>query len=311
MNLALSIAKRIFKIILWVLGIFISLFVLLIIVVSFSNSVPNGYTSKVQTGGSIESEYLAAGGCDVEHQKIEAEEPINAVHIYYPKNLNKTSSQYPLVMVANGTGVLPDKFKAYFKHLASWGFIVVGNDDPSSGNGHTMDLTLDYILSQNMEPGSFLYNKVNADCIGIIGHSQGGAGVLCSISSGEHKADYKTAVALSPTHEETAIQLGWNYHMEDISIPVFLLAGTEGDFENELVIPKAAMQEMYAKIPADKAMARRVGADHGAMLYSADGYATAWLMWQLKGDEHAKEAFWGQNPELLSNTLYQDAEVDI
>ena len=53
-------------------------------------------------------------------------------------------------------------------------------------------------------------------------------------------------------------------------------------------------------------MAVRKGAAHGDMLYSADGYVTAWFMWQLQGDSEAAKAFVGNNPELLSNAMYQD-----
>ena len=38
---------------------------------------------------------------------------------------------------------------------------------------------------------------------------------------------------------------------------------------------------------------RRIGAEHGQMLYIADGYVTAWFMWQLQGDEEASKAFIG------------------
>lgn len=38
---------------------------------------------------------------------------------------------------------------------------------------------------------------------------------------------------------------------------------------------------------------RRIGAEHGQMLYIADGYVTAWFMWQLQGDEEASKAFNG------------------
>ena len=34
-------------------------------------------------------------------------------------------------------------------------------------------------------------------------------------------------------------------------------------------------------------MIRRIGAEHRQILYSADGYATAWFMWQLQVDEQA------------------------
>ena len=47
------------------------------------------------------------------------------------------------------------------------------------------------------------------------------------------------------------------------------------------------------------------------MLYSADGYVTAWLMWRLKGDAEAAKAFSGESAELLRNALYQDQRINI
>ena len=61
-----------------------------------------------------------------------------------------------------------------------------------------------------------------------------------------------------------------------------MIAGTKGDFETKAVIPLEAMIEMYNKVPSSKVMMRRKDTDHGGMLYSTDGYVTAWLMWQLQ-----------------------------
>ena len=58
-----------------------------------------------------------------------------------------------------------------------------------------------------------------------------------------------------------------------------------------------------------KVMARRVGAKHGEMLYSSDGYAKAWFMWHLQGDEEARKAFVRDNAEILGNKLYQDQRI--
>ena len=127
----------------------------------------------------------------------------------------------------------------------------------------------------------------------------------------KHKDEYKTAVALSPTHEETALAFGWNYDLTKINIPILMIAGTEGDFETKLVLSIEKMVDMYEKIPSSKVMMRRVGAEHGQMLYMADGYVTAWFMWQLQGDEEASKAFLGDNPEILTNELYQDQKINL
>ena len=47
------------------------------------------------------------------------------------------------------------------------------------------------------------------------------------------------------------------------------------------------------------------------MLYSADGYVTAWFMWQLQGDEEAAKEFVGDKPELMNNELYQEQRIDL
>lgn len=47
-------------------------------------------------------------------------------------------------------------------------------------------------------------------------------------------------------------------------------------------------------------MARKKGCEHGQMLYSADGYVTAWFMWQLKSDQNAAKAFVGSDAEIKS-----------
>jgi len=71
------------------------------------------------------------------------------------------------------------------------------------------------------------------------------------------------------------------------------------------------MKEMFAKIPARKSMARKIGMEHGQMLYSADGYVTAWFMCFLQDDAYAAKAFSGTNPELLSNQLYSDQNMKL
>ena len=162
------------------------------------------------------------------------------------------------------------------------------------------------MLEQNTDSSSIFYGKVDTDNIGLSGHSQGGAGTFASITETAHKDIYKTAVALSPANDELATALGWIYELEKIDIPVLIFAGTEGDFELQTVIPEEKLYEMYDKIDAPKIMARRTGAEHGDMLYQADGYVTAWLMWHLQGDGDAANAFIGDGPELMRNGLYQD-----
>ena len=282
-----------------------------LLLLAMSPAVPRNYTKTVKAGGGIESRYLEAGNLKVKYREEPAPEPLKKFEVYYPAELTESGGKYPVVLFLNGSGTPGSKYKALFRHLASWGFVVAGNEDPSTGAGESADRTLKYLLEQNADPDSVFYGKLDEDNIGISGHSQGGAGVLHAVTLGEYSSLYKTAVALSPTGEETARALGWDYEPGKVSIPLLMFAGTEGDFETKVVLPFEAMTAIYDKIPGEKVMARRSGAEHGEMLYSADGYVTAWFMWQLKGDAEAAEAFAGSSAELLRNDLYQDQRINI
>ena len=292
-------------------GIAIVLFIALLVIILFIPMTPNNYTKEVKTGGDIEIKYLSMGDYKVKKVKKDGSEITKKYYIYYPEELSNINKKYPVVFILNGTGVLPKKYKALFKHLASWGFVVIGNDDGSTGFGKSADETIDLIISENSNSNSIFYGKLDLDNIGITGHSQGGAGVLTATSIMEYKDKYKTAVALSPTHEEISYQFGWKYDLTKINIPILMIAGTNGYFETQYVIPIEKMIEMYNKIPSSKVMLRRIGAKHVQMLYSADGYVTAWFMWQLQGDEEAGKAFIGDNPEIRNNKLYQDIQLSV
>lgn len=268
--------------------------------------VPNNYTQIVKTGGELEAKYLAMGASQVEHMEVSTEEEWGNINVYYPKELTESAKSYPVVVMVNGTGVYSSKYPALFKHLASWGFIVIGNEDPSTCSGSSADTTLAWLLNENENPDSRFYQKVDEEHIGISGHSQGGVGVFNAINEQPHGSLYTCAVSLSPTQLDLAEALNMHYEPDKTNIPVFLLAATESD----VITPDGAKQ-LYDAVKNDKAVALRNGMDHGKMLYSADGYVTAWFMWYLKGDTEAAKVFTGDAPELLRNQLYQEQQIDI
>lgn len=306
--------KKLLKIMLIVVGTIVLLVVLLIVILLIKGAttqmVPEDYTKTTPTGGEIEAKYLKIGQYDVSYYEETVDDTFKKYEVYYPTELADSDRVYPVVVFANGTGVVGSKYKALFEHLASWGFVVVGNEDPESWNGSSLDKSLAYILDQNESKGSVFYQKIDINNIGISGHSQGGVGVFNAITEQEHSNMYRTAVALSPTHEEQAESVKWHYDLTQVHIPLLLMAGTEGEFETKLVIPFEKMAIMFDKLDADKVMARKTGCEHGHMLYSADGYVTAWFMWQLQGDTEAAKAFVGDDAEILTNTLYQDQRVE-
>lgn len=274
-------------------------------------SVTKKFRDKIETGGEIEAKYLQDGSYEVEKTTAKAEKPINKYTIYYPEELENSSKKYPMVLVINGTGGKATKHEPLLKQLASWGFIAIGNQDKNTGTAKTTIETLNYMLGENDNKDSIFYDKIDLDNIGITGHSQGGASTMNAIMKYDESRYFKTAVPVSPVSEWTTAQVtDYTYDSSEVKIPIFILAGTSGEFEIETVIPFEEYQKMYDKITSPKVQARRTGMTHDDMLYKAQGYVTAWFMWQLQGDEEAAKAFIGENPEIMSNKLYQDQRID-
>lgn len=271
-----------------------------------------GYNQEIETGGTLEAKYLAGGDFETAKFTAEAEDPIKKYTVYYPAELASTDKEYPMILVLNGTGGKATKYEAQFELFASWGFIVVGNQDKGTGTGATTVETLHYMLEQNENPDSIFYHKIDLDNIGITGFSQGGAGVFNVLTKYDEASYFKAAAPLSPVSEYMTSQVtDYTYNSSLVNIPIMILAGTEGEFETETVLPLTELNKQYGKITAPKVMARRVGMTHDQMMYSAGGYVIAWFRWQLMGDMEAAQVFIGDTPELLSNSMYQDTAINM
>jgi len=301
--------KRIFRVLLIIVLAVVGILALLIVRGALAPAVPKNYTQTVKTGGDIEARYLKNGGYAVSYFEASVLENYAKYEIWYPEEMTESDRRYPVVVISNGTGVKASKAKAMFEHLASWGFIVIGNEEKYSWNGFASDMSLNYLLKCNENSDSIFYRKIDTGNVGSVGHSQGGVGAINTVTDTKRCEMYKTVVAESPSNPELSASLEWDYDLTKVRIPIFFVAGTEGDFEMKTVIPAEKLPEMYRAVDAPKAMARKTGCSHGEMLYSADGYVTAWLLWQLQGDEDAALAFTGENPELLTNALYQGQET--
>ncbi|MBP3478662.1 MAG: hypothetical protein J6K03_04155 [Oscillospiraceae bacterium] len=264
--------------------------------------------SSIKTGGSIEKKYMGKGSYEVSavtYRETQAQSYFQ-YKVWYPSQITQSDEKYPLVIMSNGTGVLCYAYESVFEHLASWGFIVVGNDEGMSNTGIASENSLKRMIAENDDPDSIFYQKVDVENVGSVGHSQGGFGVVNSVTAFENSYRYKAAVVLSCTDTTLANGLGWYADSSKINVP-FMIMGSTGQTDAGIA-SLAGMQALYDNISDDvpKLLARRNDGDHGEMLYYANGYVTAWLCYWLKGDQEAGKAFLGTDAEIAKNSLYQD-----
>ncbi|MGF6824669.1 pimeloyl-ACP methyl ester carboxylesterase [Microbacterium sp. ZKA21] len=284
------------------------------------NQVVNGsvvgdtYYDETDVSMPLETEYTALGPWDVDEVTVGSDDTLfKTFKIWLPAEADSRADlALPAVVVANGSGTPFFRFEPVFKHLASWGFIVIGNDDPDSGNGRSSTLALDYLVEMNDDPQSELYQRVDIDRIGIAGHSQGGAAAIRAATSDSGPIGFAslfTASTPSLALIKDAELSAWTYDTAKVRVPYFSVAGT-GEVDAETIAPLTSMRENFDAVPdgVPAVMARRDGADHGDMLTWADGYMTAWFRYTLMGDDEAEQVFIGPDAEITRNESWIDVD---
>lgn len=296
-----------------VIAAIVALIVILLIILSKMPAVPTNYQETVKTGGDIETAYMKNG----EFEVAVFEEPVlhgfGKYITYYPTELEASDKKYPVIVISNGSGTPISKYPAVQKHFASWGFIVIGTEEEYDWNGFAAEMCLRHLKRWNdnekiNDTKSIFYQKVDFENVGIVGHSQGGVGVINAITAQPHKDTYKAAVSLSPTNKTLAYNLEWEYDAALINTPIMLVSGAGGG--DDWVVTGEQLNEIYNDIKSNKLAMRRKDTPHGLVHYSVNGYVTAWFMWHLKGDEDAAKAFVGDDAEIFTNDLYTDLKKD-
>lgn len=277
--------------------------------------LPDDYYASIQTGGALEAKFVGRGSYDVESITVSSDnKAIKNIRIYCPAERKGTDRKYPLVMVVNGSQSPAKTYLPFFERLASWGFIVVGTDDPQPGTGETASEALDYVLNV-----SEIKDRVDTANMGAAGYSQGGAGAINAVTKFENSRLYKTLFTGSAAYPLLAKSMGWEYDPADIAVSYFMTAATgtsddtgaaDANAEFGGVCPLQALEEIYSTLPDSlaKVRGRCVGAEHEEMQLRTDAYMTAWMLWQLQGDEEAARVFVGDDAEILTNANWQDIE---
>lgn len=312
--------------VIWVIALIIVAFSVYFLIKNYvdsrKSSMKDDYYMDFESDASLEKKYAGLGSYEVSSLVLKSDDKtIRNIRIWYPTELESSGQSYPLITVTNASNTAALNYMPFFQRLASWGFIVAGNDDRQAGSGASSSYTLDYILSMNNDSTSVLYNKVNVDSIGCIGYSQGGAGAINAVTNFDNSYKYKTLFTGSAAYPLLSKNMGWEYDASMINIPCFVTAGTGNSDDTGIasiddsnvyagVCPLESLIYNYNLIDSDvfKLRARAAGAEHGEMQTRTDGYMTAWMLYHLYGDEEAGKAFIGESAEILINSSWQDVE---
>lgn len=282
--------------------------------------LPEDYYTLLEYEMPLERNYAGIGNYEVKNTVYKSDDKvIGNIRIWYPSELVESEKQYPMILVVNASNMAALNYEPYFCRLASWGFILVGNDDRQTGTGVTASNTLDFMLDLNSDCDSGFYGKIDETAIGCVGYSQGGAGAINAVTKYENSGKFTALFTGSAAYALLSTSMGWEYDISKVTIPYFMTAGTGksddtgvADINAEFggVAPLASLIQNYEEICDDvfKVRARVAGAEHQEMQMKTDAYMTAWMLYHLQGDAEAGNVFLGENAELLDNTSWQDIE---
>ena len=249
-----------------------------------------------------ESIYMKLGRHEVKTYEEAVEGSLETFRVWYPADIATNKKKYPVIVSNNGTGWAAKKYPEWFRHMASWGFIVVGNDEGTSWNGNSAEATLQWLMRLNSSKKSAIYQHADLQNVGTVGHSQGGTGVENAITTQPSAKMYKAAVMLASTYNGYNALLRWKADASKIKIPMMVLvANSDG------LTPLKDYNSLWNALPNNiiKVAARRSDCNHGDMLVYGDGYVTAWFLWHLQGNTQAREAI----KELRTNKTYVEVKM--
>ncbi len=124
-------------------------------------------------GGGCNGSSSSGGGNDTESMgsyrttKNLSSGPKGDSGLFYPND----TGPFPVFLWGCGAALRPRYYTDELNHIASWGFIVIG--EVSSGDGDELVAALDWLIAQNQDRTSVLYQKVDTSKVAAGGHSLG------------------------------------------------------------------------------------------------------------------------------------------
>jgi hypothetical protein len=217
----------------------------------------DNYYESFSSSSPLEQKYSQRGSHNVAYTEFDVENPaIDTIGVWYPQELENDAARYPMIVVVNPSNTKASSYEPYFERLASWGFVVVGTEDDQAGTGETTSITLDFML--NVPDDSVLHDRIDADNIGVVGYSQGGAGAIRAVTEYDNSGAFKAIFTGSAAYADLAKNLGWEYDIAKVTIPYFMTAGTGSsedsgvkDTANEFggVAPLSSLVDNYNGMP--------------------------------------------------------------
>lgn len=95
-----------------------------------NNDITEGYYKLFRSDAPLEMKYAQPGSYETSYTEFASDnESIGKIRLWYPQELMDSDKSWPMILVVNASGTPASSYEPFFPRLASWGFVVVGNED--------------------------------------------------------------------------------------------------------------------------------------------------------------------------------------
>jgi hypothetical protein len=208
--------------------------------------------------------------------------------MFRPEPLGENGFQHPILTWGNGLLTTPALYPDLLAGIASHGIVVIGTN---SITATAADLTagLDWLIAENANSSSNLYQKLDTARGVSMGFSLGGA---ASVGAASHPS-VVTTISLHPAP-------GGAIGAAGVHGPLLLFSGTA-----DIICPSdTVVQPVYDGLTVPAFYANLEGAAHDeCILTGGREYepSIAWLRLHLFGDDGARDYFYGPDCKLCAS----------
>ena len=301
--------------------------VVAIIGLSFINPATAQQTSRI----------VEDGGTGSFHALMVSDASLPTHTIFRPEDLSPFGGKEKLPIIAWGNGGCansPGGHLNFLSEVASHGFLVIAiGPMPQEGQGgaggpmgqpgqpgggaaqpKTSQLisAIDWAIAQNADKNSPYYNKLDVSKIAVAGMSCGG---LQAMEAAPDPRVSTVMICNSGIINSGGGSMGGmpaltKEHLKKVHTPIIYLLGGESD------IAYANGMDDFKQINHVPAFVANMNVGHGGTYMQPHGgefakVATAWVLWQLKGDKEAAKMFAGNPAGLSSNPNWKVEKKNI
>ena len=216
--------------------------------------------------------------------------------LFRPKDLTESGLCHPVITWGNGTNCTPSIYKVLLNHLATHGFVVIASNSTNvaQGNPAPMVVGVNWVLEQNADPSSVMYQRIDTTHVGATGHSQGG---------------FATTQAAGDSHITTIAPFCGASAQRNLHGPAMLLCGG-----NDTTVPcDGSIQSAFDGMSNQPIMlANYLSASHadwityrGTTISPMETAVVAWMRVHLMGDTALRSRFYGATCALCQDPAWQ------